>query len=140
MSLLLLITRGEVRRHYVASGCNMKKAAIRIVETAAWRGQTFPIDQRICRIELQSGQFFQQGSDFAGRPVFYFRNMGLGPWRKDCNASVAAVLHRLEGKTKRSPSVSQEVTRVYFSILFAWKERYGNSRNMTMMSNAPWLS
>lgn len=98
MSLLLLITRGEIRRHYIASGCVLKKAAVRIVETAAWRGQTFPIDQRICRIELQSGQFFHQGFDVGGRPVFYFRNMGLGPWRKDHNASVAAVLHRLEGK------------------------------------------
>ena len=97
MSLLLLITRGEIRRHFVASGCNLKKAAIRIVETAAWRGQTFPIDRRICRIELQSGQFFQQGIDKQGRPVFYVRNMGLGPWRRDADASVAAVLHRLEG-------------------------------------------
>ena len=97
MSLLLLITRGEIRRHFIASGCNLKKAAMRIVETAAWRGQTFPIDRRICRIELQSGQFFQQGIDKEGRPVFYIRNLGLGPWRKDADATVASVLHRLEG-------------------------------------------
>jgi hypothetical protein len=96
MSLLLLITRGEIRRHFIASGCNLRKAAIRIVESAAWRGHTFPIDTRMCRVELQSGQFFQQGKDILGNPVFYFRNMGLGPWRKDFDASVAAVLHRLE--------------------------------------------
>lgn len=108
MSLLLLITRGEIRRHYIASGCVLKKAAMRVVETAAWRGQTFPIDQRICRIELQSGQFFQQGTDLAGRPVFYFRNMGLGPWRKDPNASIAAVLHRLEGKMYREVAFQSE--------------------------------
>lgn len=97
MSLLLLVSRNDIQRHYIASGCHLKKAAIRIVETAAWRGQTFPIDKRMCRIELQSGQFFQQGTDLCGRPVFYFRNTGLGPWRKDNDASVAAVLDRLEG-------------------------------------------
>lgn len=97
LSLLLLVSRKDIQRHYIASGCHLKKAAIRIVETAAWRGQTFPIDKRMCRIELQSGQFFQQGTDLCGRPVFYFRNMGLGPWRKDNDASVAAVLDRLEG-------------------------------------------
>jgi Divergent CRAL/TRIO domain len=96
MSILLLTTREDVQRHYIAANCNMKKAAVRIVETAAWRGQTFPIDRRLCRIELQSGQFFQQGLDVMGRPVFYFRNMGRGPSRNDVDASVAAVLHRLE--------------------------------------------
>jgi CRAL/TRIO domain len=96
MSILLLITRGDVQRHFIAANCNMTKAAVRIVETAAWRGQTFPIDRRLCRIELQSGQFFQQGLDLMSRPVFYFRNMGRGPGRKDVDASVAAVLHRLE--------------------------------------------
>ena len=96
MSLLLLITRGDIQRHFIAANCNVKKASIRIVETAAWRGQTFPIDQRMCRIELQSGQFFQQGYDLMNRPVLYFRNMGRGPWRRDVDASVAAVLHRLE--------------------------------------------
>jgi len=97
VSLLLLVTRGEIRRHFIASRCRLKKAAVRIVETAAWRGQTFPIDCRVCRIELQSGQFFQQGEDLEGRPVFYVRFLGLGPWRGNTEASVAALLHRFEG-------------------------------------------
>lgn len=97
MSVLLLVRRGDIKRHLIASGCDLKKAAIRIVESVAWYGQTFPIDTRICRIELQNGQFFQQGSDLNDRPVFYFRNMGRGPWRKNLDASTAAVLHRFDG-------------------------------------------
>ncbi|CAB9514737.1 expressed unknown protein [Seminavis robusta] len=108
MSLLLLISRGDIRRHYIAASCNLKKAAIRIVETSAWRGQTFPIDRRMCRIELQSGQFFQQGCDLLGNPVFYYRNMGLGPWRKDADASVAAVLHRLEEAVQEFSAIKED--------------------------------
>jgi hypothetical protein len=79
----------------------LKTAAIRIVESAAWRGVTFPVDIRVCRIELQSGQFFQYGRDKEGNPVFYFRNMCMGPWRKDVNAVIFAILHRLEASMKR---------------------------------------
>ena len=56
----------------------------------------FPIDTRECRIELESGQFFMQGFDLKLNPVFYFRNMCIGPWRKDVNASVLATLYRFE--------------------------------------------
>ena len=101
MSLLLLLKRGDIKRHLIAADCNIKKAAVRIVESAAWYGQTFPIDTKMCRIELQSGQFFQQGRDLLGQPVFYFRNMGLGPWRGDLDASVAATLYRLDEALRR---------------------------------------
>jgi len=117
MPILLLVTRAEIERHFVASNCHMKKAAIRVVETAAWRGQTFPIDLRLCRIELQSGQFFQQGIDMGGRPVFYFRNMGLGPWRKDTDASVAAVLHRLDGALRDFSNLTDDVTCTLIVIM-----------------------
>jgi hypothetical protein len=93
-----LISHHDVRRFFVASGCNHSKAAIRIVDTIAWRGRTLPIDARMCRIELHTGQFFQQGSDNVGNPVFYFRCMCLGTWRKDENAAIAAVLFRFEQK------------------------------------------
>lgn len=90
--ILNLVTRGDIQRHFIAARCNIKvctqkldftsklsmrcsyffsidvslfskKAAVRIVDSAAWRGQTFPIDTRMCRIELQNGQFFHQGKD-----------------------------------------------------------------------------
>lgn len=90
------LDRSDLRRYYVACECDLKKAAVRIVKSTAWREITFPVDTRTCRIELQSGQFFQQGKDLKGNPVFYFRNMCVGPWRKDSDAVIQAVLHRLE--------------------------------------------
>eukprot|EP00978_Attheya_sp_CCMP212_P005119 scaffold11316_cov60-Attheya_sp.AAC.2 len=101
VSVLRNLNRSDLERFYVASDSNLKTAAIRIVESAAWRGVTFPVDIRVCRIELQSGQFFQYGRDKEGNPVFYFRNMCMGPWRKDVNAVVFAILHRLEASMKR---------------------------------------
>lgn len=86
----------DLRRYFRATGCDLKEAAVRVVESAAWRGATFPIDTKKCRIELQSGQFFQQGNDVDGDPVFYFQNMLMGPWRGNVDSSVAALLHRLE--------------------------------------------
>ena len=62
---------------------------------------TLPIDTRTCQVELQSGQFFQQGVDFNGNPVFYFRNMCAGMWRADVDASVLAVVHRAEAAVKK---------------------------------------
>jgi hypothetical protein len=40
--------------------------------------------------------FFQSGKDLEGNPVYYFQNTLLGPWRKDEDAVISAVLHRLE--------------------------------------------
>jgi hypothetical protein len=99
--ILQTVSRSDITRFFVASNCNPKEASARIVESAIWRGMTFPIDVRMCRIELQVGQFFHQGFDLMGNPVFYFRNMCLGPWRKDDDAVIAAVLHRLEYTLKR---------------------------------------
>ena len=96
VSVLSRITREDMKRFWVASNFDPKVSSIRLVETSAWRGITFPIDKRRCRVELQSGQFFQQGRDLMGNPVFYFRNMCLGPWRGDVDAAISAVLYRLE--------------------------------------------
>lgn len=96
IAVLKAVGRSDIVRFFIASNCNLKTASMRIVESAIWRGSTFPIDTRACRIELQNGQFFHQGFDLRGNPVFYFRNYCLGPWRKDPEASIGAVLHRLE--------------------------------------------
>ena len=94
--VLSRITREDMKRFWVASNFDPRDSSIRLVETAAWRGVTFPIDKRRCRVELQSGQFFHQGTSKDGNPVFYFRNMCLGPWRGDIDASISAILYRLE--------------------------------------------
>lgn len=94
--VLKLLTRSDMKRFYKAADCDLKTAAVRLVKTTAWRGQTFPIDKRKCRIELQNGQFFQHGRDRQGNLIFYFRNTCLGPWRKDEDAVIYAVLHRLD--------------------------------------------
>lgn len=94
--ILFTVSRSDIRRYFIASDCSLRTASVRLIESATWRALTFPIDTRTCRIELQSGQFFQQGEDLDGNPVFYFRNTCLGPWRKDEDAVISAVLHRLE--------------------------------------------
>jgi hypothetical protein len=109
ISILLTTSRRDIQRYFIASNCSLKTASVRLVESAVWRTLTFPIDTRTCRIELQSGQFFQQGHDLDGNAVFYFRNTCLGPWRKDVDAVIAAVLHRLDSSlnelTKDNPNV-----------------------------------
>ena len=100
---------GDLRRYFRAANCDLKEAAVRVVESTAWRGVTFPIDTRKCRVELQSGQFFQQGCDIDGDPVFYFQNMLMGPWRGNVEASVAALLHRLEVSLDQLTNENQEV-------------------------------
>jgi hypothetical protein len=96
VSVLKLLTRSDMKRFFKASNCDLKTAAVRVVKTAAWRGQTFPIDKLKCRIELQNGQFFHHGHDRQGNPIFYFRNTCLGPWRENEDAGIYAVLHRLD--------------------------------------------
>lgn len=109
ISILRTVTRHDILRYFIASNCSLKTTSVRLVESAVWRALTFPVDTRTCRIELQSGQFFQQGKDLDDNPVFYFRNTCLGPWRKDDDAVIAAVLHRLESSlnelTKGNPGV-----------------------------------
>jgi hypothetical protein len=95
--------RQDIQRFLLATEGSIKKACLRLVETATWRGQTFPIDKRQCRIELQSGQFFQQGLDKESNLVFYFRNICLGPWREDLDASLAAVISRLDESLQGNP-------------------------------------
>ena len=41
-----------------------------------------------------------QGFDLKLNPIFYFRNMCLGPWRKDINASIMAAVYRFERATE----------------------------------------
>lgn len=106
--VLQFFTDDELMRHFIAAGEDLKDAAIRITKCAAFRGLTFPIDTRTCQIELQKRQFFHQGSDRNGNPVFYFRNMCSGLWRQDVDASIAAVLYNLENAiqniSKRNPN------------------------------------
>ena len=94
--VLQTCSRNDLTRFYLACYGNLSTAAVRVVESAAWRGLTFPIDTKACRIELRSNQIVQFGEDMQGNPVFYFRNVCLGPWRKDVDASLLAVLHRVE--------------------------------------------
>lgn len=89
-------TRHDILRHFVAEQCNLRRALVRIVASAKWRHATFPIDLRTCRVELQNRQFCQNGFDRKGRPIFCFRTTLLGPWRKDEDAVLAAVLHTFD--------------------------------------------
>jgi hypothetical protein len=114
--VLSYFDRNDIKRFLRATEGDVKRAALRIVETASWRGQTFPVDQRPCRIELQSGQFFQQGSDLRGNPVFYLRNLCLGPWREDVDASIAAMIYRLD-KSLSEVSVEIPDSRITLVIL-----------------------
>jgi hypothetical protein len=107
LPILETLDRTDLRRYLVASGLDIPKATMRLIESAIWRGITFPIDTRACRIELQSGQFFQQGYDVDKFPVFYFRNMCLGPWRQDADAVMKAVLYRLDEALSRLPRDSK---------------------------------
>lgn len=94
--ILRAVSRADIKRFLIASNCSLRATSESLITTVLWRNRTFPIDTRTCRIELQSGQFFHQGADLDGNPIFYFRNLCLGPWRKDEDAVIAAVLHRFE--------------------------------------------
>jgi len=107
----------DLRRYFRATGCDLKEAAVRIVESTAWRGVTFPVDTRKCRVELQSGQFFQQGYDVDGDPVFYFQNMLMGPWRGNVDASVLALLHRLESSLDRLSEENSDIKCTVIALI-----------------------
>ena len=94
--VLEFFTDKEMLRHFQAAGENIKEAAIRITKAAAFKGLYFPVDIRSCQVELKSGQCFHLGFDKSGNPVFYFRNMCKGLWRKDVAASVAAVFYNVD--------------------------------------------
>lgn len=94
--ICLRLSRSDIERYLIACQCNLKSTVKRIVESESWRGLMFPVDTRQCQIEMQSGQFFQQGHDKEKNPIFYFRNMLLGPWRNDIHATALSILHRLE--------------------------------------------
>jgi hypothetical protein len=96
ISALKMFDRNDIGRYIQNNNFEIKIAAEKLVETAAWRGRTFPIDKRRCRIELQNGQFFQQGIDRENNPVYYFRNLCRGPWRGDEEATILAILYRLD--------------------------------------------
>jgi hypothetical protein len=81
----------DVRRFLIDCNGKVKVAISRLTSTALWRLEVFPIDIRKCRVEVQSGQLFSYGEDHDGYPVFYFRNLCLGPWRKNVDATVSAV-------------------------------------------------
>lgn len=100
--------RGDIKRFVSASHLDIELAAVQVVETAAWRGRTFPVDIRSCRIELQSAQLFQQGLDRSGNAVFYFSTCRRGPWRGNAEATIAAAMHRFETRLSRLLSENPE--------------------------------
>mmetsp|Transcript_18323 Transcript_18323/g.42793 ORF Transcript_18323/g.42793 Transcript_18323/m.42793 type:complete len:1369 (-) Transcript_18323:3041-7147(-) len=123
VSILRVVSRSDLKRYFVSSNCSLKKATVRIVESASWRGLTFPVDLRACRVELQTGQFFQQGRDVGGRPVFYFRTMCRGPWRGDEDAVIAAVVHRLEQSLAKFAKEDPDVRCTLIVLLGKPKKR-----------------
>lgn len=90
------LVRSDIERFLIACECNLRAAVVRIIESVAWRGIMYPIDTRSCRVEMQSGQFFQQGHDKEMNPIFYYRNNLLGPWRGNIHATIQSLLYRLE--------------------------------------------
>lgn len=139
ISILRKLSRSDIRRFFIASNCSLKQAAVRIVESTAWRGLTFPISTISCRIELQNGQFFQQGRDLDGNPVYYFRNTLLGPWRKDEDAVIAAVLHRLETSMTAFARESPDVRCTLIVLMgkpFRKKRRKGMSEDSAVVETA----
>jgi hypothetical protein len=127
------VTRDDMKRFFVAADCDLKNAAVRIVETTAWRGMTFPVDKRKCRIELENGQFFQQGRDLQGRPVFYFRNMCLGPWRNDVESVISAVLYRFD---KALRIFSEADPALKFTLIILMGKPYGSKKEVQEVRSA----
>jgi len=123
----------DIQRHLIAADQNLKAAAIRLTRCGAWRGLTLPIDTRMCKIELQSGQFFQQGNDLNGNPVFYFLNMCRGLWRKDVDASTFAVLHRLENAFAAAAKLNRDF-KCTIVVLMGEPFKVGNDTSIVASS------
>lgn len=116
----------DIRRFLIASALNPEEAAIRLVKTAAWRGQLFPVDKRMCRVELQSGQVFQQGHTRSGNPVLYFRTTCRGPWRNNPRATLSAALCRVESAVSEYCSKNQD-TQLTLVVLLGLAANQGSS-------------
>lgn len=92
----LNLTRADIERFVIACECNLNAAVARIIKSQTWRFNTFPIDQRLCRVELEFGQFFHEGKDKQNNPIFCFRNSLLVPWAGNVRSTMLMILHRLE--------------------------------------------
>ena len=92
----LNLTRADIERFVIACECDIKAAVARIIKSQTWRFATFPIDQRLCRVELESAQFLQQGKDNQNNPIFVFRNSLPTPWAGNVRSTMLMILHRLE--------------------------------------------
>jgi hypothetical protein len=119
---LRMFDRSDIGRYIVQFDYDLRIASEQLVETALWRGKTFPIDKRRCRIELQNGQFFQQGFDKDNNPVFYFRNLCRGPWRGDSKATILAILYRFDKRLNEICRVNP-FTRVTIIVLMGHAKR-----------------
>ena len=78
---------GDLERFLIASDYDLRTAAVRLVQTAVFWGEHFPIDIRFCHEELQKGQFLVEGRDKESNPIIYFRVQCVGEWKKDFNAA-----------------------------------------------------
>ena len=119
---LKMFDRSDIGRYIVQFDYDLRIASEQLIETALWRGKTFPIDKRRCRIELQNGQFFQQGYDKDNNPVFYFRNLCRGPWRGDPKATILAIFYRFD-KTLNELCRVNPLTMVTIIVLMGHAKR-----------------
>lgn len=92
----LNLTRSDIERFVIACECDLNAAVARIIKSQTWRFCTFPVDQRLCRVELESGQFTHQGKDKQNNPIFCFRNSLSTPWAGNVKSTMMMILHRLE--------------------------------------------
>ena len=106
-SALCNLNLDDIRRYLIATNYSTKVASARILESAQWRKQTFPVDLSRCKEEFNANQFFQHGFDHNGCPVFYFLNMIPGIWSKNIDNTVNALLHRLETSLEKLPSCTK---------------------------------
>jgi hypothetical protein len=148
--VLSFFTDNEILQHLIAANENLKEAAIRITKSAAFRGLTFPIDIRTCQVELRSGQFLHHGHDLNGDPIFYFRNMCTGLWRKKIDASTSAILYTFD-KAVRNLSKTNPNFKCTLVVLMgkvydfkssvddtpATDERVSESDDVSAESNSP---